>query len=540
MTIEAAGWSVPGGTRILRVLDSSRLLLDLGEELAVFDIARGGIVARRKVPGFQYADAKGSWIVVHEEKDRWLLRDDLEGDPIRWPDAEKLRLAGVVGSVAVFYDYSERMRFDIGRREVIDRGDESFAWHEVDEHAGLIFGVGNRTREIAALRPSDGAIVWKAKPFAKKVNDVGYPRVRGDEVHVRATALAEVLVARIGAKDGEVRGVRPAPLGLDSWLPDLGAAVDVEASRYERRWVTHATKDGIVIPQEDSVLVVRADGVSRVAIPAGSSISVAGNYAVTVIQDRDRIELVIMALPRSGAHDLVIDPKGEEAESNVGEPGVVTFAGTSAPIVIVQHPTYGRVTLTREVEGRPPPVGAKVVLDGVEITPGGTPRVERWWLAGERAKRARRTFELGPVRMAAAPVEDEPTQLVASLKERAEEEGIAVPDHVVRFLEVVDRDATFRRALGDLGFHFAEDELGLDILPELEIEGFVSVWGNGYGDGYGGLTKDGLGMLWWKDDRTPQPLDSLAGYVRTQAAHTDGADATVDLVLQVLDREGLR
>ena len=50
-------------------------------------------------------------------------------------------------------------------------------------------------------------------------------------------------------------------------------------------------------------------------------------------------------------------------------------------------------------------------------------------------------------------------------------------------------------------------------------------------------------MLWWKDDRTPEPLDSLAGYVRAQAADTDGADgadATVDLVLQVLDREGLR
>ena len=47
-------------------------------------------------------------------------------------------------------------------------------------------------------------------------------------------------------------------------------------------------------------------------------------------------------------------------------------------------------------------------------------------------------------------------------------------------------------------------------------------------------------MLWWKDDRIPEPLDSLAEYVRAQAGDTEGADATVDLVLQVLDREGLR
>lgn len=101
--------------------------------------------------------------------------------------------------------------------------------------------------------------------------------------------------------------------------------------------------------------------------------------------------------------------------------------------------------------------------------------------------------------MVAPPAESEPTRFVESLRERAEEEGIAVPDDVIRFLDVVDRDPRFREALSRLGFHFDEDELGLDILPELDIEGFVSIWGNGYGDAYGGITPDGVAILWWKE-----------------------------------------
>jgi hypothetical protein len=187
-------------------------------------------------------------------------------------------------------------------------------------------------------------------------------------------------------------------------------------------------------------------------------------------------------------------------------------------------------------------VGAQVILDGVEVKPGGVVRVERWWIAGARPKRETTRLALGPPSMDRSEEEsgaDDATTLARSLLARAEEEGITVPADVLRFVEAVDREPRFRRALADLGFHFDEDELGLDILPELEIEGFVSVWGNGYGDGYGGLTKDGLGYLHAKDDREAKPLGrSLAEHVRKEASESD-REATAAVVLDMIERERL-
>ena len=110
---------------------------------------------------------------------------------------------------------------------------------------------------------------------------------------------------------------------------------------------------------------------------------------------------------------------------------------------------------------------------------------------------------------------------------------------VFRFLDVVEREPAFRRALATLGFLFEEDELGLDMLDELEIEGFLPIWGNGYGDGLGVVTRNGtLGYLYVKDEPTPRALPPLAEHVRAEAKESDQA-ATADLVLGILDRERL-
>lgn len=63
------------------------------------------------------------------------------------------------------------------------------------------------------------------------------------------------------------------------------------------------------------------------------------------------------------------------------------------------------------------------------------------------------------------------------------------------------------------------------------------MWGNGYGDSYGGLTKDGPAHLWPKDDLTPSLDDgALAAHVRSKAAESEHA-AAAEVVLDVLDRE---
>ena len=361
--------------------------------------------------------------------------------------------------------------------------------------------------------------------------------VRGDEVHVRAGAVDEAVVARVGVHDGSVRGVRSAPRELDSWLPDLGEETDRAVVRFKRPRSTFAVGDAIVVPQNDQLIVVRASGVARVAAPH-LDFTHFGGSVTGIWADRTRIELVVIPLPATGNHDLELVPTGEDVEATASICGVVTFAGTSAPIVIVQHPQYGRVTLTRQLESTPPPVGAQIVLDGVVVKPGGVVTVARWWIAGMRSPREPRSVLLGPPAMVAEAHTSRPTRFAQSLVARTKKEGIALPADVLRFVEAVDRDTALREGLAELGFHFEDDELGLDVLPELEIEGFV-LWGNGYGDGYGGLLPTGsLGYLHVKDDRTPRPLPPFAEHVRAVAEESD-AEAAIEVVLAGLDRAGL-
>jgi hypothetical protein len=538
MTVAGTSHAVPAGTRIQGSPRAGRLLLRMGEELGVFDLGRGEIVARRTFPELFAVDMLTGWIAVEAAGKHWLVDDQLAGEPFSWADADRLRFAGALGDVAVFSDrWTERMRFDLRRRVEIDRVPEDAEWRAAHAGEGLLVGVRESTRELVALRPADGAIVWNVAPFATKVDDLEYPIVHGDEVHVRATSLDESRVARLGVRDGVVRSVRVSLL-CDSSLPEFGPDLEREVLRFDRTWSTHACRDGLVVFQEAQVILVRASGIARLATPSRLP-RLYDDVLVDVIEDDAGAELVVVPLPEAGEHDVVVEPRGGPVEATEGERGKVTFAGTGAPVVIVQHPRYGRVTLTRPFTAPPPPVGAEVVLDGVEVTTGGTARVDRWWIAGARPPRTPRHRALVPPILTQPPAPKEPTRFTASLVARAAEAGVPVPDDVRRFVEVVDRDPRFRIALGRLGFRFEEEELGLDVLPDLDIEGFVPVWGNGYGDSYGGLTKDGPAHLWPKDNLTPSPDEStLAADVRATAAESEYA-AAAEVVLDVLDREGL-
>jgi hypothetical protein len=539
MTTHAKRISIPSGGRLVGAIPPSRIVLQFGEELTLFDVEELAFVARRAIPGLRTAMMNGAWIVVHNPNGPSLLAGDLASDPLGWPsEVPDLRLGGVVGGVAVFTNGAMRLRFDVQRQVVLDQVAEDAEWRASDESTRLLFGVRERAREIVALRPADGAIVWRSIPFASKVDSIGYPQVTGAELHVRASVLDRSRVARLALLDGELLGERDAVASLDSWLPDFGAEVDRVAGTFERRSISYAVPDGIVVSQDDQLVVVRADGVARVALPLGARPVVVGRHAAALIEDAARAELLVLPLPAAGEHDLVAEPWGEDTEASVGDPAVITFVGTSAPIVIVQHPQYGRINLTRDPSSAPPPVGAEVVLDGVTVTPGGTVRVARYWLAGVRPSREPMRFALGPPAITKEPeLEATPKRYRASILDRATDAGIHVPDDVLRLLQAVEQDETFRRALATLGFHFDDDELGLDILSELEIEGFVPLWGDGYGDTYGGLTEEGVATL-CTDDPTPRVVGSLADHVRERCADAE-EDASTEYVCGVLAREKL-
>ncbi|MBX3232205.1 MAG: hypothetical protein KIT84_19180 [Labilithrix sp.] len=120
--------------------------------------------------------------------------------------------------------------------------------------------------------------------------------------------------------------------------------------------------------------------------------------------------------------------------------------------------------------------------------------------------------------------------IAPALAERAREANLPIPPDVRAFVGAVDEDPTLRRALAQLGLHFEEDDLEIEI--EIEIDGFVPLWSNGYGDGYGGLTKDGLAYL-RVDERGVEPLPPIVEHVRATATAAD-EQATAEVVLAAL------
>lgn len=535
-SLEGHAYSLPGGSAVIGAIDATRLALRIADDIAVFDLSRGSITARRTIPHLQYVTANAGWLVVQTTDGPCLVGGDLAGDVVRWSDAEDLRFVGALAGVAIFAGRTERMRLDLATGREIDRVTNDVDWQTVHAEAGLLLGVRERTHEVVALRPADGAIVWSTIPFAQKVDALGRPIASGDEVHVRADVIDGGLVARIDASTGAIRGTRKSAAGLEPWLPDFGPEVEARALTFEHRTTRDAVRDGIVIAQADQVVVVRARGVARVAIPHYANAGVVGDAIATIVQDRSHVELVVIPLPADGDNTITIVPRGGDAESSVAETAMVTFAGTSAPIVVVQHPKYGRVNLVRLGDVPPPPVGATICLDGVSVATGGTVRVERWWIAGVRPPREGATLSLPPAKMAkrSAPA---PARFAAALEARARAAEIDVPDGVRRFLDVVDREPRFREALEVLGFHFGDDENGVDVLPALAIEGFVPIWGNGFGDGFGGLTPKGIAFLWAKE-RTTTPVASIAAHVRKSMADAE-ADASVELADAIMVRERL-
>lgn len=529
MTVQGVACVVPSKSSLVGALGPTRFLLTSVEELFVLDSETGEVSLRRTIPGLRGATLHGAWLVAHAKAGPVLLPADLSAEPEGWP-APNFDLAAILGSVALFVGHGERLLFDLATRTELARAKNDVGW--ASSHAGLFLGTRARTREIVAMRPT-GAIAWSTKPFARKLDDLGHPYGFGDEVHVRADTVDGPWVARLAMKDGAAIASRPAASGFGGWLPDHGEAVERLAVTFAGRSAL-PIPSGIVFAQGDQLIVVRPGGVARIGAPYLTDLRACGEVAAGITSDPNRTELVVVPLPAEGEHDLELAPRGEEAEVTDAV-GTVTFAGAAAPIVIVQHPTYGRVNLTRESSAPPPPVGANVVLDGVEQLPGGVVRVGRWWIAGGRAPRETRRCALGPPAMASAEPPSYTTQLAAELVSRAAgAEGIAVPADVSRFLALVDGDPGFRRALETLGLHFEEPELGS--VEDLEVDDFVAVWSNGYGDGFGGITPDGLAYL--RPGEEPTPIGSLAAYVRDAARDSD-SEASAERVLAVLDREGL-
>jgi hypothetical protein len=120
-----------------------------------------------------------------------------------------------------------------------------------------------------------------------------------------------------------------------------------------------------------------------------------------------------------------------------------------------------------------------------------------------------------------------------------------LPTQVVSICELLETDRAFHEALIGIGMHFAEDELAPDLLDDLkdthpELERFLPLWGNGYGDTMGGISLDGapgaIVILHIPEcDMTTAGID-LASAIRHQAAQLEELGATRAFLESVLAR----
>ena len=529
MTIEGSSIAVPGGTSLAGAVDGGGVVLRERASLAVFDLATEALSPWRAFAGLRQARGRGAWIVVQDAGGDGLVRGDLQGDVVRW--TKRFSVAGVSGDRALVTERGTWKLIDLAEGVEVATGSDTASWNSV--HDGLFLGVRERTREIVGLRSRDGAIAWTATPFAKKVDSIGHPCGRGDEVHVRARGARGGLVARLAATDGAMRGLRDAPPLLDSWLPDLGEVVDRALVSFKANG-GFVEGDALVTLQSNQAIVVRATGTARVALPALSGREHGAGRIAGIVSDREQCALVVVPLPVSGEHDLVLLPRADVSVEPVVS-GKVSFA--SGAVVIVQHPVHGRATLVVSGKQTLPKAGDDVVLDGVTVKPGGVLKVERWWTAGPRAAREPvRVALVQPVMRVAPP--SVPSQLAGDLLVRSRAAGIAVVPELLCLVERADEDASFRDALGRLGFRFGEPFNGASVVDELEIEGFLPVWGDGNGDTFGGVTAAGeLAYLQVRDDQAVRALPPLFDHLRAEAAESE-QESSAALILEVLSKLG--
>ncbi len=392
----------------------------------------------------------------------------------------------------------------------------------------------------AAKLEIDGATViaakWKSKPFgALPIDEVSDARLdsTGAEVLVRGESWDETglvrLVARLDAKTGRpIETRRAARHILEAWGPIEGpaaAAIAIESAIVRYVGDARPWKEGALVVADDQLVVLRPGAkrvaVQRIALPpvSWSSIQIAGDrvLAITTIDRATELACIPLPGPDDGdAFDLVLEPRGPATAAPVGgEEAIVTFAGTSAPFVVFEHPKHGRITLGRGPDQPIPQKGDRAILEGIDVSPGVV-SARRWSIAGSAQPREAQTFELGPAPLG-KPEREKRLALLAPLRARAKKRDVELPSDVVVIVKLAEKNEAFRDALAraDVDLDDVDDDDVLAAVGE-KRRAFVAIYGNGHGDAFGGLL-DGKVVTFDADGSRIASAPDLATAIRKTA-----------------------
>ena len=541
--------AVPFGTSLIAAKGTRAWLTPserdhAGTTVWLLDLETGAELARRTFANASSPSLYGDWLVLTSAQGQVIAPSDLSADARAFPFAERVSVLAVNGGVVAL---------DVGRHVVgVDvttfaeryRHESHEPIHWSGDTSPLLLGTVGV--DVMAMRVVDGAVLWRVPAFGPvAVDELAARPVQPtpSEVHMRADSFLEgravQLVARLDASTGRVLGVRTSSPEIPAWLPDLTAAQEAALARFEGH--QYAIPGGVIVVGTGEMVLVRAESTQRVAIPSISfTFKCEDDHIAGLARIGDNLELVVVPYPSAtnveSVFDLELAPRG--AFAPVGEKATVSFAGTSAPFFVVQHPTRGRITITLP-PGRPMPnQGDEVRLEGISVNPANVVSVAGYNVVGTEAVRTVARYAAGAERVRQAPVKPLLVAIVSEIRERAG--ASTVPAHVIGVCELAERNPEFKQALAMLGVHFgfAEEYLLLEQLEECLDPGFVPVWTNGYGDAAGVLIGNGalLALVRLPEGETMPLGTDFVQVIRDLSAESPEQAATVAFVNAALDR----
>ncbi len=559
----AATFALPRDAKIVDVDTAARRLWTvLGDErtVVVTDTTSGEEVGRRTFDGFRWPERFGEHLVLQGADGGFAVAPADLSKNAEWLLREGRLLRGVGAGVAHItveekeaHGDSIRFRFgrvavDLASRSVLRQTEETAgSWQVPDPERDLALNVvGGR---IDAYRSTSGEALFSVEPFeGTPINSIDGAMLLGERLHVRASTIDEdgrsARVVMLDPRTGKAVGpIRRSSDQVPAWIGDYGD--EVEALTLELDGFAHRLLDGIALEQDDQLVIVRPTSagphVQRVAKPRMRGTTIRQGVLFGVAEVGDGSEAMMLAVPDRSEGELFstrLEPRGPLVVAG-GDTATVAFVGSSVPYVVAVHEKHGRINLPRGEEHAGVKKGDQVLLVDLSVKPGGVVSVGAWHVGGARPARAAVELEAGPERKRVREKRGGRPHLLEPLLARAEAAGVSLPAAIVALVARVEESEPLRSALADAGFFFAETDLGLDTLADLDEEeemAFVPIWGNGYEDAIGGVIphREGLVIVHLPERDVVEAGPDIVSVIRKKLEDSDDNAATRALVERTL------
>lgn len=345
------------------------LVIDARSGALLHTVALGeGLKLRSTLPFLQCAGGRALVIGMNG-----LVGVDLERGAIAMQLPLRSPYTTVVGPVegrAIVNDGNDLICIDIKASRIAWQRPHLGFSHIGASADGHVF-VADATRFLCC-ELSTGKTVWwvsvSARAAGKETSGV---RIGHERAHL-------IAVREYG---DEVRGPEYVVTPFDRRTGVMGPSgvfLDVEDVSRDELFRTPVLPRAVVGERQVELQLSEAR-VIRLPLPPGRRRPLLWAGDRLLVAGRELLGIDLGSLPATSAAGLTLTavPSATAADA----PAVVTFVATAAPVVMLKHPLYGTVRVSRGPTSPNVRIGGKVTLEGLTLLPGGVANVDSWKLA---------------------------------------------------------------------------------------------------------------------------------------------------------------